>query len=250
MKHVIANLKMHMVSSEACEQYLVTLRDVFRRGEGVRLTVCPSTIFLERFANGLPEGVFLGAQNAFWETKGSFTGETSPLALKNVGVSSILLGHSERRAHVGETDGMIALKVNAAAENALSAIVCVGETLEERERGLTVETVSEQVAAALRDVTLERIGLVTIAYEPRWSIGTGRVPASAEIAAVRETIRLVLAHRYGQEAGSRVPVLYGGSVKAGLVRDVCLDSGMDGCLIGRESLNPIDLMAIVDAMRA
>lgn len=245
MKYVIANLKMNFVSAKECDDYLVALGKAYGSKKGdATLIVCPSTLFAERFAHKLPTGVLLGGQDAFWESRGSFTGETSPQALKNIGAGAVICGHSERRAHLGETDDMVSKKVEAAALAGLKAIVCVGETTEERSANDTATVIIDQIMSALSRVSPDHLENIVIAYEPRWAIGAGVTPTTEEIMQVRIMIRKALSKKYGAETAENVAILYGGSVKAAVMDEVCNDADMDGVLVGRESLDPDELMKI------
>lgn len=244
MKYVIANLKMNPVSLEECDHYLTTLKQEWQKRKllGVQLVVCAPFVYLDYFKKHLPQDVALGAQNVFWETRGSFTGETSPLMLKNFGVQYVIIGHSERRGIAGETDEMVHRKVQVTLKEGLRPIVCVGETEEERLSGNILPVVRQQVDKALEGVSLFHLKFLVIAYEPRWAIGADRTPTSHEIMEMRVLLRKILVERYGTEAAAGVALLYGGSVKTGLVRGVCLDPGMDGVLVGRESLLPLEMV--------
>lgn len=251
MRYVIANLKMNFITSKECDEYLIALETAWKKrsqNDDVNLLVCPSTLYLERFSAKLPEGTVLGSQNAFWEDKGSFTGETSPQSLKNIGAGAVLLGHSERRVHLFETDDMVSRKVEAVVLAGLKAVICVGETADERSMNDAASTIVDQVLSALSRVSPDHLEKIIIAYEPRWAIGASVTPTTEEIMQVRIVIRKILAKKYGAESAGKIAILYGGSVKAENMDEVCSDADMDGVLVGRESLDPVELMKIYDML--
>lgn len=241
---------MNLVTIEECEHYLAVLRQAYvqNRQYNVRVIVCPSALYMERFKKSLPEELFLGAQDMFWESRGSYTGETSSLALHDMGIEYVIIGHSERRQYAGETDETVGLKIRAALKNNLRVVVCVGETEQEKTDGFTAEVIRRQMDAILREVPMLQLKQVIIAYEPRWAIGTGKTPTSDEIMGIAVLLKKILTERYGLPSAEQVPFLYGGSVKADRVKEVCLSPGMSGVLVGRESLIPGELMKIVKAM--
>lgn len=251
MKYVIANLKMNLVTKSDCDRYLDALVQCCRESQAKKnfsAIVCPSDIYLERFSARIPLGIMLGAQDVFWETKGSYTGEVSPLSLKEVGVRAVLCGHSERRLYYGETNAMVARKVKSVMDNGMMVILCIGETADERAYNDMAAILAEQIASATESVSADQLDRFVIAYEPRWSIGSDMVPTTREIMEVRILIRKVLTEKYGRDAADKVAVLYGGSVKSELMNQVCLDADMDGVLIGREGLDPSELLKIANLL--
>jgi triosephosphate isomerase len=249
MKYLVANLKMNFVSAEECDRYLKELKLEWKKVEGAaELIACPSFLYLERFRKGLPKAAALGGQDVFWEARGSFTGEVSPLSLRDAGATYALVGHSERRQYLDETDEMANRKVLALLQAGLRPVLCVGETETERADGLILKVIRRQLERALEGVAPADLDRLLVAYEPRWAIGNDRTPTSHEIMEMKVLVRKVLAEKYGLEAAAKVPLLYGGSVKAGLVKEVCLDPEMDGVLVGRESLLPAELAKIARAL--
>jgi triosephosphate isomerase len=258
MKYVIANLKMNLVTVKDCDQYLDTLNQVWlarplaqktdKQNDTVQIIVCPSSLYIERFAGKLPQSVLLGAQDVFWEERGSFTGAISPLSLRAIGVSAIICGHSERRAVFGETDEQIARKVETVVKNKMTAIICVGETQEERNNEESTMIVAQQVASALSLVEGKYLDRIVIAYEPRWAIGTDTTPATQDIMQMRIVIQKILIKKYGVELTQKVSIVYGGSVTASLMDEVCVSADMNGVLVGRESLDPKELMNIIEKL--
>jgi triosephosphate isomerase len=187
----------------------------------------------------------LGAQHCHWEEKGAFTGEVAPVFLAKLGVSYVICGHSERRELFGETDEMVALKAAAIQANGMTPIVCVGETLEEREAGATEAKVVGQVRAALGGRSAEQVGALVIAYEPIWAIGTGRTATPDDAQAVCATIRTEIAAGFGPEAAAAVRVQYGGSVKSANIIDLMAQADIDGALVGGASLDADEFAHIV-----
>jgi triosephosphate isomerase len=190
--------------------------------------------------------VKLGAQNMNWHEKGAFTGEISPAMLTDVGCTYVILGHSERRALYGETDEMVNHKVKAALANQLVPIICVGETLEEREAGLTDSVVIGQTQRALEGLDPAGFGGLVFAYEPVWAIGTGKTCGSPEANRVCGQIRQTVAKLAGDEAAARARVLYGGSVKPDTIKEQMAQSDIDGALVGGASLEVDSFAAIVN----
>jgi triosephosphate isomerase len=192
-----------------------------------------------------PDLIF-GVQNIYWEDKGAFTGEVSAPLARAAGARVVLVGHSERRHLFGETDEDTARKCEAAVRAGLTPLLCVGETLEQREAGATVQVVVRQLEAGTRRLTPDQIAASLIAYEPVWAIGTGRTATPADATAVHVAVRAALRARTGPGA-PEVPVLYGGSVNAGNAGALLAATAVDGLLVGGASLDPASWAAIVHA---
>jgi len=190
--------------------------------------------------------VMVGAQDCHASASGAHTGDIAAEMLAEAGAGHVILGHSERRADHGETDADVAAKATAAARAGLIPVICVGETLEERERGVTLEVVGGQLAGSVPD---ELGDGTVIAYEPVWAIGTGKVPTLDEIAEVHDFIRKALTDRFGA-AATDVPILYGGSVKPGNAAEIFAVSNVDGALVGGASLKAADFSGIIAALEA
>ncbi len=213
---------------------------------GVEKVVCPPFMALSAAKEAIGNAeIGLGAQNMYWEEKGAFTGEVSPVMLAEL-CQYVILGHSERRQHFGETDDGVNRKIVAAFAHGLTPIVCVGESLEQREAGQTEEWVTDQVQAALMGLPAGQVRRLVIAYEPIWAIGSG-VPATAKDAnaVIAGTIRGALAEMYGDEVAQAVRVQYGGSVKPSNVVEFMARPGIDGALVGGASLKADDFVHIV-----
>ena len=246
---VAANWKMHKTHLEAIQavqklSYLVNADDC----ERVEVVVCPpftalrsvqTLIDSDRLAFGL------GAQNVHPDERGAFTGEVSPPMLVALKVGFVIVGHSERRQLFGEDDRLVNRKVKAVFGNGMTPIVCVGETLEERDAGGTDSKVSQQLRRAFEDVSAEEAARAVIAYEPIWAIGTGRNAEPADAGQVVQTIRGTLGERFGDAVAHAVRVQYGGSVKPGNIRDFMAHPEIDGALVGGASLDPEDFALIV-----
>jgi triosephosphate isomerase len=194
--------------------------------------------------------VFLGAQNMHWEREGAFTGEVSPVMLKQIGCSHVILGHSERRHIFGESDETVARKTRAAVDNGLTPILCVGETLPERESSLTLEVVERQLERALRALTPDEVSRAIVAYEPVWAIGTGRTATPAQAQEVHAFIRKRLGATHGEPAATALRILYGGSLKPDNVDGLMAEPDVDGALVGGASLKADSFLRIVHYQRA
>ncbi len=189
--------------------------------------------------------IALGAQHCHWEEKGAFTGEVSPAFLAKLNVAYVICGHSERRELFGETDQMVNDKAKAILTWGMTPIVCVGETLEEREAGSTEEKVAGQVRAALAGIAAEQVAGLVIAYEPIWAIGTGRTASAEDAQAVCALVRATVSEVAGAEAADAVRVQYGGSVKPGNAAELMAQPDIDGALVGGASLVAEDFAGIV-----
>ena len=189
--------------------------------------------------------ILLGAQHCHWEDKGAFTGEISPVFLAKLGVKYVIVGHSERRQLFGETDEHVSHKIAAIHRHGMTPIVCVGETLEERESGHTSTKVMAQVRSALDGCTESQVADMVFAYEPIWAIGTGLSASAGDAQAVIGAIRAVVAEVSGARAARSVRLQYGGSVKAANIGEIMLQPDIDGVLVGGASLDPAEFARIV-----
>ncbi|MCE5286140.1 MAG: triose-phosphate isomerase, partial [Pelosinus sp.] len=187
----------------------------------------------------------LGAQNMHWEAKGAFTGEISADMLKDAGCKYVIIGHSERRQYFAETDETVNKKVKAALASAFVPIMCVGETLEQRESGVMEKVIGTQVKAGLADLSAAEVSGLVVAYEPIWAIGTGKTASSDDANAVCAFIRKTIAEVFGNEAAEKVRIQYGGSVKANNAAELMAKSDIDGALVGGASLKAADFSGIV-----
>ncbi len=240
---VAGNWKMHKSVGEALE-LVHALRRELPPGR-VEVAICPPFTALFEVGKALQGSPLrLGAQDMFWEAEGAFTGEISPRMLTDVGCHYVILGHSERRQHFGETDDVVAQKVRSAFTHRLVPIACVGERLHERDAGETERVVTRQVQAATTRLSSEEVRQLVIAYEPVWAIGTGRSPSGAEANRVIGIIRGVLAERFST-AASEARILYGGSVTPQTISDFTRQPEIDGALVGGASLDAAKFLEIV-----
>ncbi|HEX8084307.1 MAG TPA: triose-phosphate isomerase [Solirubrobacteraceae bacterium] len=240
---IAGNWKMNKTAADT-RSFLDALRD--RSFEGVEVAVCVPFTALWAACDAAPDGVGVYAQNMHEAALGAFTGEVSAPMLAEIGVAGVVLGHSERRQYFAETDKALQRKVPAALEAGLTPILCVGETEEERDRGDTERKLRTQVQEGLHDVPTERLHEVVIAYEPVWAIGTGKVATPEQAQEACAFCRALVADR-SREAGERVRVQYGGSMKPANAAELLALPDVDGGLIGGASLEVDDFVAIVDA---
>jgi triosephosphate isomerase len=211
----------------------------------VDLLVCPPFVYLSavnEIVKGTP--VALGAQNMYQEANGAFTGEIGAAMLLDAGCKYVILGHSERRHILGETDAAVNKKTLAAIAAGLVPIVCVGELLEERESGQTGAVIRRQFEGSLANVAADQIEKIVIAYEPVWAIGTGKVATPDQAEEVHAALRGLLKQRYNDKSAADVRILYGGSVKPSNAKDLLSQPNIDGALVGGASLNPDDFLGI------
>jgi triosephosphate isomerase len=232
---IAANWKMHKTIAEATA-FMEAFTPAVAGLTGVDIVICPPFTALAAVGAKLGGNVALGAQNMSKEAQGAFTGEISATMLKDVGVTYVVLGHSERRTIFGETDELIGAKVKAAFEAGLTPILCVGETLEEREDGLTDSVNKRQTLAGLAGLTAEQVAKTVIAYEPVWAIGTGKNCGAGDANTTIGAIRAVIAEAYGQAVADQVRIQYGGSVKPNNIAEYMAQEQIDGALVGGASL--------------
>ncbi len=242
---IAGNWKMHKTIAEALE-LVNALRPLVADIHTVDIAVCPPFTALAAVSKAVEgSNIAVGAQNMFWEEQGAYTGEISPLMLKEL-VTYVIIGHSERRKYFGETDETVNRKVKAALAHGLLPIICVGEVLEEREAGKTEEVVRRQVRGAYAGLTAEQARVTTVAYEPVWAIGTGKA-ATPEDAnhVIGRVIRATLAEMFGDDIAQTIRVQYGGSVKPGNIAGFMEQPEVDGALVGGASLKADQFAEIV-----
>jgi len=246
-KIIAGNWKMYKTSEEAKQLVTALIRSI----PGIRKTrmvVCPPATALSEVAlllKGTP--IALGAQNIHWEKEGAFTGEISAGMVKSVGASFVILGHSERRQYFGETDETVQRKILAALGQGLTPIVCVGETLDQREKGVTKEIVARQLDKGLSGLKAEQINRLVFAYEPVWAIGTGKNATPEQAQEVHQFIRTRLTALYDEPTAQGVTIQYGGSVKPGNTLDLLKQSDIDGALVGGACLQADSFVEIIKA---
>ncbi len=219
--------------------------------DGVDLAVCPPSVYLDAVADALSGSkVALGAQNMYHQPKGAFTGEISAAMLTDIGCKYVVLGHSERRHILGESDPQINKKVLAALDAGLVPIVCVGEMLEQRTAGATMDVITGQFAGSLAGLSAEQFSKVVIAYEPVWAIGTGEVATPEQAEEVHLGLRKIIETRYNEKVAQAVRIQYGGSVKPENAADLLGQPNIDGALVGGASLKVDSFMGIIAGLSA
>lgn len=215
---------------------------------GAEVGVCPPACYLSEVATAVGDSaVGLGAQNMIAEDDGAFTGEVNAAMLTDIGCKYVILGHSERRQFFGESDEGVSKKTQAALASDLVPIVCVGETLEQREGDQTEAVVAEQIKGSLAGISSGQMPTVVIAYEPVWAIGTGKVATPEQAEAVHAHIRALLTELFGADAAEQVRIQYGGSVKPGNAAELLGQPNIDGALVGGASLKAEDFLGIIAA---
>ena len=245
-KNIIAgNWKMNKTNQEAV-QLVNTLKENLKDTQNTEVVLCPPfTSLLSVYEILKTSPIKLGAQNIYFEREGAYTGEISPLMIKNVGCEFVILGHSERRKYFKEDDGIINKKIKLALSSGLTPIVCVGETLEEREKGVAEDTVTTQVRNCFTDITEDNMSKLVIAYEPVWAIGTGKT-ATPEVAdGMHFVIRNQLSKLFSSNLSDSISVLYGGSVKPDNIDILMAQENIDGALVGGASLDSASFSRIV-----
>jgi triosephosphate isomerase (TIM) len=249
-KLIAGNWKMNKTAAEG-RALVADLVTALGKQSEVEVVVCPPFTGLEAAATTLDgTNLKLGAQNLHPEKSGAYTGEISAEMLRGLYVTHVIIGHSERRTYFKETDAFINQKVVAALKNQLKPILCIGETLAEREAGTTLKVVQTQLEAGLEGVAKDQIAAVVIAYEPVWAIGTGKVATTEQAQEVHAFIRSILVKHYGEAAAQKVRILYGGSMKPANAPELLAQKDIDGGLIGGASLEARSFVELVTAAAA
>lgn len=242
---IIGNWKMNNSIAESSlltEKLKKSLKDI----AGVEIVIAPpftSLFCLSAIIKG--SDIKLAAQNIFWEDRGAFTGEVSPLMIVDLGCEYVIMGHSERREYFRESDEIVNKKVRSALRNRLKAVVCVGESIQEREEDKTMQVIESQLRRVLEGLTLNEVKELTIAYEPIWAIGTGRNAAPEQANIVHRYIRRLLTQLFNEEIASGIRILYGGSVKPSNSAELMSEKEIDGFLVGGASLDADSFTQIV-----
>ena len=248
MKLIIANWKCNPPTLKQAEQIFVSLRKGVKKNN-FEIVICPSFVHLSAYKNKSSK-IKLGAQNCFWENsptgKGAFTGEVSPLILKDLGVKYIILGHSERRRLLKETSGMIADKVKAVLDSNLHPIVCLGESQEQKDKGETFQALKKELTEALEKAPKSKIERVVIAYEPIWAIGAKKSCSLKDASSAVLFFRKIISQNFSKKAGKNIRIIYGGSVNGGNAASYLAQPWIDGLLIGNASLNPKEFLKIIN----
>lgn len=242
---IAGNWKMNKTPSEAA--VLIDELKPLVKDTQIEVVVCPPFVCLPIVAEAIKgSNIKLGAQNMHFEEQGAYTGEVSPIMLKELGVEYVIIGHSERRQYFAETDMTVNKKVLKAFSHGLTPIVCVGETLEQREQGITADLVSMQTKIAMGGLTKEQAEKIVIAYEPIWAIGTGKTASAQEANEVIGIIRNTIKEMFGQDVSEKVRIQYGGSMKPQNAKELMAMPEIDGGLIGGASLKAQDFASIVN----
>lgn len=245
-KKVIAgNWKMNMLP-DATIRFIDELTPLVKDTENEVILCVPYTDLFYALLTAQNTNIKIGAQNMHWEESGAYTGEVSGKMLKAIGVEYVIIGHSERRQYFAETDETVNKKLKTAFANGLKPIVCVGETLEQREAGKAEEVITSQTEKALEGLTEEQVANTIIAYEPIWAIGTGKTATSEDANNAIKSIRNKISNIYGQMVAKRVIIQYGGSVKAANAKELFTMSDIDGGLVGGASLKTEEFAKIVN----
>lgn len=250
-RYLIANWKMQLGVAESEALARDELAACGKMNEGIIVVICPSFPAIERVGKICKDSYcFLGAQDLFWEERGQYTGEVSSRMLKELGVRYVIVGHSERRQHLGETDEMVNRKVRRALSAELIPILCVGETRAEREAGQRDAVVERQVRAALADVRIKEKDKLVIAYEPVWVIGSGQAVAPEDAVRSHAVIRRVAAKLFPPAfKGGRIATIYGGSVNSTNIAGFMKRPEIEGALVGGASLNAKEFALVVSKVR-
>jgi len=251
-KIVVANFKMNLVLKFEIENWV---RGFLRYKQELstaktKIVLAPpilSTLnFIEKFKE--IKSISIGLQDAFWERKGSFTGGVSASTLKSYGGEYVILGHSERKKYFGETEEVVAYKLQGVSKVGVKSILCVGETVEEKKKDLTKQSLVRQLNNYLKDFPSGQLDRLLLCYEPVWAISTNNPvnpPTADEMMTAKLIMKKFLVEKYGASQAEKIKILYGGSVNQRNVEEVCFEAGMDGVLVGKASLVPAELMGII-----
>lgn len=242
---IAGNWKMHKTNSEALQlanQIRMKTTDI----QKTRMIICPPFTALAPVYEVIKDtSIHLGAQNMFWEKEGAFTGEISAGMLKSTGADYVIIGHSERRQYFGETDETVNKKIKAALENGLKPIVCVGETLQQREENITLRVVGKQIRGAFEGIKAEDMAHIIVAYEPIWAIGTGKTATPDQAQEVHAEIRKMVAELFDAATAEALIIQYGGSVKPENAQSLLSQDDIDGALVGGACLIADSFSAII-----
>jgi triosephosphate isomerase len=246
-KPIIAgNWKMYKTNSEA-EEYLIQFIELVAAASGMDILLCPPyTCLAELARQARDSNIRIGAQNMYYEQEGAFTGEIASRMLTDIGVTDVILGHSERRQYFGESNEELAKKIPAALAAGLRPILCVGETDDEREAGETENKIRTQIIGGLSGISSSQLPDIVIAYEPIWAIGTGKTATPETAQHTNSLVRQVMTDQFESEMADQVRILYGGSVKPDNIDQLMAEEDIDGVLVGGASLDPSDFARIVN----
>ena len=242
---IAGNWKMYKTLKDGQELAVTLRRDLFKI-ENVDIVVCPSYVLLGYLADALEtSNIALGAQDVYWQDEGAFTGEVSPVMLKDIGAKFVIIGHSERRQFFSETNETVNKKIKASLKHGLTPIICVGENQQEREANKTFKVIQEHIKGGLQGISAEELLKTVIAYEPVWAIGTGLTATPEQAQEVHKFIRDLLKEIYGEEIAREIRIQYGGSVKPENITELMNKPDVDGALVGGASLKADSFIQIV-----
>ncbi|MDO4327379.1 MAG: triose-phosphate isomerase [bacterium] len=236
-KIIAGNWKMNMTPSEAVA-LVETLKPLVANDEADVVFCVPAIDIIPAMEAAKGSNIEIGAENMYFEEKGAYTGEISPAMLVDAGVKYVIIGHSERREYFAETDETVNKKVLKAFEHGITPIICCGETLTQREQGITIDWIRQQIKIAFLNVTAEQAKTAVIAYEPIWAIGTGKTATTAQAEEVCAAIRACISEIYDEATAETIRIQYGGSVNAGNAAELFAQPDIDGGLVGGASLKP------------
>ncbi|SDI43997.1 triose-phosphate isomerase [Natribacillus halophilus] len=244
---IAGNWKMNVEDADALA-FIDAVKDRIPPKENVESAVCAQAVSLKDMKKRAEDTeLMIGAQNVHEEASGAFTGEISAPALTSIGIQLVIIGHSERRELFNDSDERVNLKLHAALKHGMTPIVCVGESLEEREAGRAVEVVRGQLQKALEGVSAQQVDGIVIAYEPVWAIGTGKSSNPEEAGEMCKTIRSYIREQYGESSAEAVRIQYGGSVKPDNIADYLADEDIDGALVGGASIKVESFLSLLEA---
>ena len=233
---IAANWKMNKGIKEA-DSFIKEFKPLIKNIKSTEIVICPPFTLLSEVNKSIKgSNIDLGAQNMHFEEKGAYTGEISPLMLKDAGCEYVILGHSERRQYFKETDDLINKKVKSALKDKLKPILCIGETLEQRESNITLKIIKSQLTVCLKNVNEKEVRTIVVAYEPVWAIGTGKNATAEQAREVHAYVRKLLSELYRDSISSKVRIIYGGSVKAENAKELLAMKDINGALVGGASL--------------
>ena len=246
-KIIAGNWKMNMLPNEAMS-FINELEPYAKSAKGEIILCVPYTDLFYSLLTAQNTNIKIGAQNMHWEEAGAYTGEISPNMLKCINVEYVIIGHSERRQYFAETDETVNKKIKSALKHELNPILCVGETMKQRELGLEEEVIKQQIIGALEGITKEQAEKIVIAYEPIWAIGTGKVATKNDANNMIKLIRKEIESLYDKEVANNVSILYGGSVNKNNAKELFETSDIDGALVGGASLKVDEFNEIIKSI--
>lgn len=249
-KIIIANWKMNPETFSEARDLFSAVKKEAKKMENIEVIIAPPAIWLAQLKINDGDNIKIGAQDMHWEEKGAFTGEISPMMLKDAMIKYVIVGHSERRIYFNETGEMINAKILASFKNKLTPILCVGETFEEKKKEETQNAIKRQISNAFIDIMEDevRANNIFIAYEPVWAIGSGLIPTTDDILSAKLLIKKILAGLYSRDIAEKIPILYGGSVSGLNARDIIEKGNMDGLLVGGASVKANEFINILKAV--